>query len=417
MSRVPLVRQTSASFADGAPSRPERRRPLNSSPSPTPTALPEGRFPERPMSTLRTQAVELDSDEGHEENEGDSVAFAGDKSRRMMQRLNLSAAPSSSTRLDAPVQRRRRDSSSSLSSTSSDSSLPPSSIPPAAPFVPTPALALAASAFSRAGERRRAPDERPGPPKRKETSKSVALNALDYPDTPAFREIEAVMRQIKGDWPILLQGTTEEVLADGQGDTLGEYDPVALGLSLLSPSTVGTPNSLPAFLRLKADLDHAISSSLASSNSSYRAYETSITTYNATLANLGASVKTIGGLKKGLGAARVKLEGNGKEGLVGMYNRMNHLEEMCKILDEMYVFACSSSSLTCRSDHLRTVPDRIESLLSEKRFLSAVILLVRSTKMANKPDMIEIGALNDLRTWMTSQEGVRLRVSMRTLTE
>lgn len=60
-----------------------------------------------------------------------------------------------------------------------------------------------------------------------------------------------------------------------------------------------------------------------------------------------------------------------------------------------------------RSDHLRSIPDRLEALLSEKRFLSAVILLVRSMKMINKPDMMEIGAVSDLRAWMVQQEGVR----------
>lgn len=59
------------------------------------------------------------------------------------------------------------------------------------------------------------------------------------------------------------------------------------------------------------------------------------------------------------------------------------------------------------SDHLRSIPDRLEALLSEKRFLSAVILLVRSMKMINKPDMMEIGAVGDLRAWMVQQEGVR----------
>lgn len=56
---------------------------------------------------------------------------------------------------------------------------------------------------------------------------------------------------------------------------------------------------------------------------------------------------------------------------------------------------------------MRSVPDRLETLLSEKRFLSAVVLLVRSLKTINKPEMLEIGALSDLRAWFVLQEGVR----------
>lgn len=45
--------------------------------------------------------------------------------------------------------------------------------------------------------------------------------------------------------------------------------------------------------------------------------------------------------------------------------------------------------------------------MSDKRFVSAVVLLVRSLKTINKPEMMEIGALTDLRSWLVQQEGVR----------
>lgn len=349
-----------------------------------------------------------------------------DKSRRMMDRLNLKAGVTSvmPTHLrpatSNSITRKRRDSADSLSSEGSSlgSAEPSPSIPAVEPIrKPSLAVTTAVSAFSKAGERRDGRRDAVAeegveakiPPVRKTTAKSLALNPMKYPDTAAFREVEAVLRMIKLDWPFILQGTAEQVSQEEGMDS--DYDPVALALSLLSPTSVGTPNSLPAFLRIKADLDHAISSTLASSTSSYRAYETSLTTYNTTLASLAASVKVVGNLKQGLGQAREKLEGKGKDGLVAMYNRLNHLEEMVKILDEM----CGSSQLCLDipltilvlSDHLRSIPDRLEALLSEKRFLSAVILLVRSMKMINKPDMMEIGAVSDLRGWMVQQEGVR----------
>lgn len=45
--------------------------------------------------------------------------------------------------------------------------------------------------------------------------------------------------------------------------------------------------------------------------------------------------------------------------------------------------------------------------MSEKRLLQASILLVRSLKIINKPDMLEIGAVADLRSYLNSQEVVR----------
>ena len=61
----------------------------------------------------------------------------------------------------------------------------------------------------------------------------------------------------------------------------------------------------------------------------------------------------------------------------------------------------------CCSEHLKTVPDLLETLMSEKRLLQASILLIRSLKIINNPDMLEIGAVADLRGYLNSQEVVR----------
>jgi exocyst complex component 4 len=46
--------------------------------------------------------------------------------------------------------------------------------------------------------------------------------------------------------------------------------------------------------------------------------------------------------------------------------------------------------------------------MSEKRLLQASVLLVRSLKLINKQDMLEIGAVADLRSYLIGQESVRL---------
>lgn len=58
-----------------------------------------------------------------------------------------------------------------------------------------------------------------------------------------------------------------------------------------------------------------------------------------------------------------------------------------------------------RSDQLKDTPDRLESLLSEKRFLAAVVLLSKSLKTINKGELLDISALGDLRAYLQSQEG------------
>lgn len=64
--------------------------------------------------------------------------------------------------------------------------------------------------------------------------------------------------------------------------------------------------------------------------------------------------------------------------------------------------------MASHSEFLKSVPDALESLISEKRLLQAAVLLVRSMKLINKPDMLEVGALSDLRSYLNSQETVRV---------
>lgn len=49
--------------------------------------------------------------------------------------------------------------------------------------------------------------------------------------------------------------------------------------------------------------------------------------------------------------------------------------------------------------------------MSEKRLLHAAGLLVRSLKMIKKPEMTDIGAVSDLRTYLIGQENVSFLVS------
>lgn len=44
--------------------------------------------------------------------------------------------------------------------------------------------------------------------------------------------------------------------------------------------------------------------------------------------------------------------------------------------------------------------------MSEKRLLQAAVLLVRSLKTIARPDMLEIGAVSDLRSYLAGQETV-----------
>jgi exocyst complex component 4 len=99
--------------------------------------------------------------------------------------------------------------------------------------------------------------------------------------------------------------------------------------------------------------------------------------------------------------------GNKRADLVQIWSRGQSIEEMMRILDQMWVPTRDyTTSNPLRSENLKTVADLLESLISEKRFLQASVLLVQSLKMANKSDMQDIGAVVDLRSYLLAQESV-----------
>jgi exocyst complex component 4 len=50
------------------------------------------------------------------------------------------------------------------------------------------------------------------------------------------------------------------------------------------------------------------------------------------------------------------------------------------------------------------VPDRLEGLIGDKRFIDAAVLLVKSIKMSRKPEIADIGAMSELNGYFASQE-------------
>jgi len=58
------------------------------------------------------------------------------------------------------------------------------------------------------------------------------------------------------------------------------------------------------------------------------------------------------------------------------------------------------------SENLKAVPERLETLIADKKFLAASLILTRAIKTINKDEMMEIGALSDLRTYLISQQNV-----------
>ncbi|WVQ83526.1 hypothetical protein IAT38_005667 [Cryptococcus sp. DSM 104549] len=235
-------------------------------------------------------------------------------------------------------------------------------------------------AFMSAGRQREEapPVRRPGKSEARQRARSKPREEA-WEDEGAeggkFGEIDGVLRNIRKDWPFVMES---------------DFSASTLALSLLSetPST-----SLPAhpplasFLRLHESLSSGLQAAVQAHSKSFAA---SLPAHKNFLDILEKAQEQVRKSKADLKEARDGFAGKGKSELAGIRARERTVRDMLKILDTI--------------DHLKQVPDQLESLIGDKRFLQAALILVRSLKTINKPELMEIGALSDLRAYMVSQE-------------
>ncbi|EGG07514.1 uncharacterized protein MELLADRAFT_85678 [Melampsora larici-populina 98AG31] len=248
-------------------------------------------------------------------------------------------------------------------------------------------------------------------------AKPSKLDDRSYPMTPGFREIEQVLMRIKTAWE--RTGITGDV-DDEEGAAPGssnQFSPVALALDLLESENAhdqsqsakrakdminqkgGLVPSLSSFLKLKAELEKALQLTI---QTNYRQFDASVNAYNLARMNVEHSTKRVLELKTRLTECRNTLGcgrsssltnstvgGKGSE-MKALQGRREMLGEMLKLIDMI--------------DQLKQVPEKLETLISSKNFLSATVLLVRSLKLINKPELVEIGGLVDLRSYLVNQE-------------
>ncbi|KAH8991923.1 Sec8 exocyst complex component-specific domain-containing protein [Lactarius akahatsu] len=182
-------------------------------------------------------------------------------------------------------------------------------------------------------------------------------------------DIDAVLDRIRDDWEFVIDP---------------EFNPVDLALQILDDSSAG--KDMGSFRRTKLMLSHALKGSV---DKHFQAFAAALPHHSSLLNHLGATQEQIKNARTVLQEAKDAL-GNKRADLVQMWTRGQTLEEMLRLLDQI--------------ERLRLVPDVLESLISEKRLLQAAILLVRSLKTINKQDMLDVGAVADLRAYLVGQE-------------
>ncbi|KAI8353061.1 Sec8 exocyst complex component-specific domain-containing protein [Mortierella sp. GBAus27b] len=165
--------------------------------------------------------------------------------------------------------------------------------------------------------------------------------------------------------------------------TRPDFNPVPLALSLMDRSSLGKDYDM--FCMILRNIERALKDVV---NGSYQGFNASIGTYGGVIDSISDSQSRAKELRMDLKNSKESLRLRHAD-LVQLYNKSLQYKDMIEMLDEI--------------EELKQVPAKLEALVREKHFLTAVTLLVSASKTIAKPEMASVGALSDLSRFFNEQ--------------
>jgi exocyst complex component 4 len=205
---------------------------------------------------------------------------------------------------------------------------------------------------------------RSGPGQRSPTRRTNGTGA-------GTQQIEDVLKYIQRDWDFM----TEE-----------KCIPVEVALKLMDDSSLGLARRNGQFKDIHQQLQNALRAIV---NEHHQGFNSSIGTFHSIQTAIQNSQTRLRTLRDSLATAKGSLSTTKPE-LKGLATRSQEFEDMLQVLSQI--------------EHLQGIPEKLEARISEKRFLSAVELLQDGLKTVRNSEMDGIGALSDLRVYLSNQE-------------
>ncbi|RDW70332.1 hypothetical protein BP5796_08729 [Coleophoma crateriformis] len=191
------------------------------------------------------------------------------------------------------------------------------------------------------------------------------------PESNAEKQIGVVLEHIKDEWPAMCQD---------------QCVPVHVALQLLDTSSVGRAHEYKQFEQTRKYLQDSLKGIV---HEHHQGFNSSIGTFHKIQASIQASTKKVRTLKESLSQSKQNLGTTDPE-LKKLAAASQTYDQLLYTLSEI--------------EDLRLVPDQLEARISEKRFLTAVDVLQNALRRIRVPHLDEIGALSDLRSYLTNQE-------------
>ncbi|KAF2181842.1 hypothetical protein K469DRAFT_638041 [Zopfia rhizophila CBS 207.26] len=185
------------------------------------------------------------------------------------------------------------------------------------------------------------------------------------------RQIEEILAYIRQNWEFM---TNDKCI------------PVQISLKLLDSSSLGMANQYDRFQQTHQELQRALKAIV---NEHHQGFNSSIGTFHKIQSSLQQSQHRVRTLKDSLTQAKSQLSTTKPE-LKEFATSSQNYDEMIQVLNLI--------------EQLQLVPDKLEARISEKRFLTAVDILQHALRMIRRSEMGKIGALSDLRIYLSNQE-------------
>ncbi|KAF7542520.1 hypothetical protein G7Z17_g11499 [Cylindrodendrum hubeiense] len=203
-------------------------------------------------------------------------------------------------------------------------------------------------------------------------------------ETNAEKQIVQVLEHIKSEWPSMCQD---------------DCVPVQLALQLLDSSSVGRAHEYRKFQKTHSYLQDSLKGIV---HEHHQGFNSSIGTFHKIQGSIQVSQKRVRTLKESLANSKTSLCSTDLE-LKKLSKSSQEFDDLLLVLNEL--------------DELRAVPDQLEARISEKRFLTAVEVLQNALRKLRKPELDDIGALSDLRSYLANQETALMDILVEELHE
>ncbi|TGZ81091.1 hypothetical protein EX30DRAFT_306899 [Ascodesmis nigricans] len=162
--------------------------------------------------------------------------------------------------------------------------------------------------------------------------------------------------------------------------------PVKVALQLMDTSSLGLAYKYSNFKHTHKELQNALQSIV---NDHHQGFNSSIGTFHTIMKSITSSQANVRELRESLLKAKDDLS-TSKPEVKTMVESSQKYDVMLQTLHQI--------------EQLQGVPEKLEGQITEKRFLTAVSILTEALDIMKRPEMMEIGALSDLRTYLGGQE-------------